>query len=252
MRGSFADIRRLAAKGLSGKEAGRLAVAHLRAVERGQMGLLSKTDIEGLRACLRNASEEADYQRMLGLHAAARLMISEAQVASLLTAMWLEDAVHELERYLASAPSDEHVSGGAFSPDAALVGRLEGLLVSASRPASALLAFAQVLAEMGDIVRVSYLSGILGLVPFELAALLSEEGEEELLDWVRAAARRYDELAAVIFDGEQEAEGLTAPLFALEDLEPAENALAILRERIALGGAWPGLGANWWMAASTA
>ena len=76
MRTSAADIRRLAAKGLSGKEAGRLAVAHLQAVERGQEGLLSATDIEGLRACLRNPSEEADYQRMLGLHLAARLMLS--------------------------------------------------------------------------------------------------------------------------------------------------------------------------------
>jgi hypothetical protein len=245
------DLRKLAAKGLSGKEAGRLAVAHLLAVERGQAGLFSKTDIEGLRACLGNPSEEADYQRMLGLHLAARLMLAEAQIASLETVSWLEDAARELERCLASVPTGELASGGVFSPDAALVGRLEGLLDSASRPASALLAYALVLSEMGAIVRVSYLSGLFGLVPYELAALLPEEEEEGLLSWVEAAARDYNALAQqVVADGEEEQEP-SVPLFALEELKPAENALCILRERVALGVGAPGLGAGWWRQTST-
>jgi len=165
MRAGAADIRRLAAKGLSGAEAGRLAVAHLLKIEYGKAGILGKADIEGLRACLRNQSEEDDYQRMLGLHGAARLMLAEAQIASLQIVGLLEGLRHRLECCLIW---DDAVADLTEQP--------ERTLALASRMAAVLAAYQQVLAEMGRIAHASFSSSLLGVVPFELGALLADDG----------------------------------------------------------------------------
>jgi hypothetical protein len=234
MRAGAADIRRLAAKGLSGAEAGRLAVAHLLKIEHGKAGILGKADIEGLRACLRNQSEEDDYQRMLGLHGAARLMLAEAQIASLQIVGLLEGLRHRLECCLIW---DDAVADLTEQP--------ERTLALASRMAAVLAAYQQVLAEMGRIAHASFSSSLLGVVPFELGALLADDEGDELLDEVSVAARRYNRMVELLF--EEEAEDVQPASFQLDGLEPDEATLAILRERITLGLHGPGLGSEWWL-----
>ena len=242
------DLRRLAAKGMTGKEAGRLAVAHLLAIQRGHTGILSASDIEGLRACLRDRHEGDDYQRMVGLYQAAQLMIAEAQIASLQTVIWLEEMIRAIERYAVTIAAAELLVGiSAGERRRALAEHLECLHCSACRPASVLLAYQQVLSEMGVVARVSLLCGILPLVPFELWATLPEAVEQQLLDFVQAASRDYNALAQDVAERCEGEEPLALPPFELEKIEPFEAALVLLRERVALGNGGPGLGPEWWL-----
>ncbi len=62
------DISRLLAKGLSGTEAGRLAVGHILEVERGGEGFLTDKDIEDLKRQPASSAAGAAYDRMLDLY----------------------------------------------------------------------------------------------------------------------------------------------------------------------------------------
>lgn len=97
------DISRLLAKGLSGEEAGRLAVQHVLEVERGQAGFLSDKDIEALKKGVSGAAAAAGYNRMLDLYQVVREMLCEAQIASLEAVSLLRETEHELERYAISS-----------------------------------------------------------------------------------------------------------------------------------------------------
>ena len=96
------DIARLLAKGLSGTEAGRLAVRHLLEVERGGPGFLTDKDIAGLKTGLRRPADGAAYDRMLDLYRAVCEMLCEAQIQSLQAVSLLRELEHELERYAIS------------------------------------------------------------------------------------------------------------------------------------------------------
>jgi hypothetical protein len=98
-----ADIGRLFAKGLSGREAGRLVLAELLGLERGRDGFLADKDIEALRACLRNTADGDDYKRLMNLYRAVGLMIAEAQIASLQSERFLCELAGDLERYQTAA-----------------------------------------------------------------------------------------------------------------------------------------------------
>jgi hypothetical protein len=111
--------------------------------------------------------------------------------------------------------------------------------------AAVLAAYQQVLAEMGRIAHASFSSSLLGVVPFELGALLADDEGDELLDEVSVAARRYNRMVELLF--EEEAEDVQPASFQLDGLEPDEATLAILRERITLGLHGPGLGSEWWL-----
>jgi hypothetical protein len=98
-----ADIDRLIAKGLSGREAGRLAVQELMELDYGGQGFLSDRDILAIKAALRTPEDGADYHRMLDLHEALRLMLCEAHLVSLQTEQLLGELQRQLERYRVSA-----------------------------------------------------------------------------------------------------------------------------------------------------
>ncbi|MGO8685208.1 MAG: hypothetical protein ACLQUT_11605 [Thermoleophilia bacterium] len=97
------DITHLIAKGLSGREAGRLAVQELAALDRGGQGVLSEKDIRALAVALRTPADGADYERLIALYEALPLMLCEAQVVSLQTERILSDLRCELERSWVSA-----------------------------------------------------------------------------------------------------------------------------------------------------
>ncbi len=97
------DIDRLLAKGLSGKEAGRLAVQELVVLDHGGQGVLSEKDIRALKAALRTPEANADYERMIGVYLALPLLLAEARVVSLQTERTLFDLQRELGRYWTSA-----------------------------------------------------------------------------------------------------------------------------------------------------
>lgn len=477
------DIRRLAAKGLSGGEAGRLVLQQLLELERGRDGFLSDGDIGGLRACLRTPGDDADYRSMVHLYAAARLMIFEAQIASQQTVHFLRELERELDRYATSArvrhlcrnlpllvsekqyramkdrqrerllgrlyslaevieertiellggyarcdeateeaciqacgaaeqeldklidagtlkplrlghtaslytfmeaeakragPTDleelvelcapeqeraeterghaaylarleaslaqgdltegndvsrycgdvaaedeerllhHYLSGEqlyaaglpewrrlidefklwqegehhaadlavireqelgeldedgryrsywlarlddvmdvqgreaayAFSSGGSLAELLESMLTAACVRARVLLAYLQVIEEMGRVARVSFLASWLGLVPFEFRALLPEEEGEDFLSEVKLAAKSYNAMAKQVSRLRGEISGPRLQAFELEELQPDEAILAILRERIAVGVGGTGLGADWWREAS--
>jgi hypothetical protein len=98
------DISRLLAKGLSGEEAGRLAVQHLLEVERGGPGFLTDKDIEVLKKGVSGgAAAAAGYTRMLDLYQVVRELLCEAQIASLEAVSFLRETERELERYAISS-----------------------------------------------------------------------------------------------------------------------------------------------------
>lgn len=97
-----ADLKRLLAKGLSGKEAGKLVVQHSYAIERGGSGLLSEKDIQTLRASLKTQDDIRDYNRAFNVYRAVYVTIQEAKILSLLVEKGLRSVKTELDRYLVS------------------------------------------------------------------------------------------------------------------------------------------------------
>lgn len=97
------DISRLLAKGLSGEEAGRLAVQHVLEVERGGAGFLTDKDIEALKKGVSGAAAAAGHNRMLDLYQVVRELLPEAQIASLEAVSLLRETEYELERYAISS-----------------------------------------------------------------------------------------------------------------------------------------------------
>jgi len=145
------DIERLIAKGLSGREAGRLAVQELAALDHGGQGVLSEKDIRALTAALRTPQDGADYQRMVALYEALPLMLSEAQVVSQQTERILSDLRGELERYWVSA----RVADLALGCGLAISLARDGDYAEEAEPAEANPAYW--LGQLGDVMQVGWL-----------------------------------------------------------------------------------------------
>jgi hypothetical protein len=146
------DIERLMAKGLSGREAGRLAVQELVELDHGGQGVLSEKDIRALTAALRTPEEGADYQRMVALYEALPLMLSEAQVVSQQTERVLADLQRELERYWVSA----RVANLARGCELALWLACDGDSAEEAEPGDA--SPASWLAQLSDVMGVHWLA----------------------------------------------------------------------------------------------
>ncbi len=146
-----ADIERLIAKGLSGKEAGRLAVQELVALDHGGQGVLSEKDLLALKAAPRTPEDGADYERMVALHEALPLMLCEARVVSQQTERILADLRYELERYWVSARVANLAQGCGLAVALADDGDDE----QQAEPAEANPAFW--LAELTDVMQVHFL-----------------------------------------------------------------------------------------------
>jgi len=97
-----ADLKRLLAKGLSGKEAGKLVVQHAYAIDRGGSGFLSDKDIQTLQASLKTQDDIRDYNRVLDVYRAVYVTIQEAKILSLLVERDLRSVESQLESYLVS------------------------------------------------------------------------------------------------------------------------------------------------------
>ncbi len=93
------DVKRLLAKGLSGKEAGKLVVEHAYAIDRGGSGFLSEKDIQTLQASLTTQQDIRDYNRVLDVYRAVFLTIQEAKILSLSAEKDLRSVESQLDAY---------------------------------------------------------------------------------------------------------------------------------------------------------
>lgn len=169
------DIERLIAKGLSGREAGRLAVQELFELDHGGQGVLSEKDILALKAALRTPGDGADYQRMIALYEALPLMLSEARVVSQRTARILSDLCGGLERYRISARVADLAFGCRLAISLADNGRNDEAEFNDANPA-------YWLAELDDVMQVRWLE--------EANAARNGHSLSELLGLMREAARK--------------------------------------------------------------
>jgi hypothetical protein len=280
------DVARLLAKGLSGAEAGRLALAELLALDGGG-GLLSERDVEALRSGLTSDEDRAECARLLGLYRTLRFTLLEAEVAALRAGRLLAELERLLTHYLTSArvarlaglaQVSRQDEGSAEEPDEQLEaylrdcladvmdvkgleaayeqrrGRtlpelLEDLRTAACLLASVLLAYLQAADEASASAGVSFREHVGAVVPCELRALARSQHDDDLLAEVRAA---FAGVGFVIGELAEEGRELGAPQLAplaFAELRPDALTLAILRERIAVGlDGGRGLGAKWWSA----
>jgi hypothetical protein len=144
------DIEHLLAKGLSGKEAGRLAVAELVEIDHGRPGCLSQKDVLALKAGLRTPEASADYQRMISLYLALPLLLCEARVVSQQTEEFLLNLQRELERYWISARVADLARGCGLAVSPACDGSGDTAELSVADPAYCL-------AALGDVMQTHFL-----------------------------------------------------------------------------------------------
>ncbi len=93
------DVKRLLAKGLSGREAGKLVVQHAYAIDRGGSGFLSEKDIQTLQASLKTQRDVEDYNRVLDVYRTVFVTIQEAKILSLVMQKDLHDVESQLDAY---------------------------------------------------------------------------------------------------------------------------------------------------------
>lgn len=93
------DVKRLLAKGLSGREAGKLVVQHAYAIDKGGSGFLSEKDIQTLQASLKTQRDVEDYNRVLDVYRTVFLTIQEAKILSLVVEKELRGVERELDAY---------------------------------------------------------------------------------------------------------------------------------------------------------
>lgn len=93
------DVKRLLAKGLSGREAGKLVVQHAYAIDRGGSGFLSEKDIQTLQASLKTQRDVEDYNTVLDVYRTVFLTIQEAKILSLSVEKDLRSVERELDAY---------------------------------------------------------------------------------------------------------------------------------------------------------
>ena len=128
---------------------------------------------------------------------------------------------------------------------------LSDVLAGARRCASELLAHRQVIAEAGAAARVPFLTADGDRAadtprPFPIVDL-----RRDMLAEVAAAAASYNELAARVRRWRGELRGPRLAAFELAELEPDQDTVALLRQRLALGVGRGGLEADWWEELST-
>lgn len=269
------DVARLLAKGLSGREAGRLALAELLALDGGD-GRLSERDVEALRSGLTSDEDRAECARLLGLYHTLRFTLLEAEVAALRAGRLLAELERLLTHYLTSArvarlaglaqvasqdeasaeePDEQLAQLEAYLRDCladvmdvkgleaayeqrsgrTLLELLANLRSAACLLASVLLAYLQVADEASLPAGVSFREHAAAVVPCELRALARSQHDDDLLAEVRAA---FAGVSFVIGELAEEGRELDAPQLAplaFEELRPDALTLAILRERIAVG-----------------
>ncbi len=177
-----AAIDRLLAEGLTAREAGRLAVRELYALDLGEGGVLSERDLGSLETALRNSRDGEQYRSLIDTYETVRTLTCEAQVVCLKTEALLDDLSHIVEHIrtaellalyeiVLEGEEDEAEStgrepaaaeaAGAAGPQkcSELAGRslpelLELLYEAARVSAAVLLAYLQVIGEAGAVLGV--------------------------------------------------------------------------------------------------
>jgi hypothetical protein len=272
------DIERLLAKDLSGKEAGRLAVAELVEIDHGRPGCLSQKDALALKAGLRTPEASADYQRMISLYLALPLLLAEARVVSQQTEEFLLNLQRELERYWISARVADLARGCGLAASPACDGSGDTAELSVADPAYCLAAlgdvmdvrfceeywaksagqpFAELLGRMHEAatssarVLLAYLeviaqaSAVAGIAASSRWPRVPRE-LDALLAEVRQAAGIYNDTLDAVAVWRNVSRCPELPPFELDELAPDPGTVEVLHIRIAHGLGRTGLGDDWW------
>lgn len=94
-----ADVKRILGKGLTGLEAAKLILQDNVEVDHDREGLLSKADIQRIKASLTSPQDIADYNRWMRVYQLVDYSLKEARIAKLETETWLLHAMRILEDY---------------------------------------------------------------------------------------------------------------------------------------------------------
>lgn len=77
------DLKKILAKGLTGKEAGRLILQDLWDSDHGREGLLSETDIRAIKSGLKTTRDIEDYNRLIEIYRLVDFTLKEARILAL-------------------------------------------------------------------------------------------------------------------------------------------------------------------------
>lgn len=93
------DLKKILAKGLTGKEAGRLILQDSWDADHGREGLLSETDIRAIKSGLKTTRDIEDYNRLIEIYRLVDFTLKEARILALEAENILLLAGSEIEVY---------------------------------------------------------------------------------------------------------------------------------------------------------